>query len=123
VARLTTLAKPALFATTLYREGAAFKYIPENLMSSQACKAVATILFGRNSSRYSQEVSKSLLRRKPTYEFLILHRLRDNQPIPAINQDFVYAVFCQLIDRGGTAPQWIKDGYQEFRPLVNQQLY
>ena len=55
--------------------------------------------------------------------FLILHRLRDNQPIPAINQDFVYAVFCQLIDRGRTAPQWIKDGYQEFRPLLNQQLH
>ncbi|CAO3663551.1 unnamed protein product [Umbelopsis ramanniana] len=55
--------------------------------------------------------------------YLILHRLRGNQPIPAINQDFVYAVFCQLIDRGGTAPQWVKDRYQEFRPLLNQQLH
>ena len=54
--------------------------------------------------------------------YLKLHRLRDNQPIPVINQDFVYAVFCQIIDRGSTAEQWIKDMFQEFRPLLNQQL-
>jgi hypothetical protein len=47
----------------------------------------------------------------------IRSRLRDNQPIPAINQDFVYAVLCQIIDHGRTAEQCIKDMFQECRPL------
>lgn len=35
----------------------------------------------------------------------------------------MYAVFCQLIDRGTHAEQWIKDIFLEFRPLLPQQLH
>jgi hypothetical protein len=60
-------------------------------------------------------------------EFLIVRRLADNEPIPHIDQNFVYGVFCQLIDRGSSAPHWVKNLFRDFSSLVpvnvSQQFY
>ena len=45
-------------------------------------------------------------------EFCLFHRLSNNLPVSEITHDFVYGAFCQLIGKGSTAEQWVKDLYQ-----------
>ena len=51
-------------------------------------------------------------------QYLLLSRLQNGEPLPPVDQDFVYAAFCQLIGRGSTAPEWVRHLYTNFEPLI-----
>ena len=55
-------------------------------------------------------------------EYLVVNRLSNNLPIPPLNQTFCYNVFCQLINRGSRAPDWVKTAHQQFSHLIPQSI-
>jgi hypothetical protein len=54
--------------------------------------------------------------------FAVIQRLQSGQPIPPLDHSFFYQIFAQLVGIGRGAAQWIKDSYQEFRPLMPSTL-
>jgi hypothetical protein len=51
-------------------------------------------------------------------QYVLLDLLRYNQQLPVLDHNFLYQVFAQVIGRGATAPEWLKDKFRSFKEYL-----